>query len=387
MIQQALGELIQDALKDATGPTVVEQLFVPQEPRSRGLLAEQINEALEQIGETPLVEMPTANPTAKPLPDKVCARTGRHSAAALPDPDSQPRYCPPLLLTLCWLGAARLLPLCDPSRFDPAWLLLPQLPSRRTFTRWTLAYFKIWLVEHYGVDLSEETIRQSLLRLGLSWKKARKLLAKADTQQRQAYLAQLPLLLTAAHQGTLNLVFIDEAHIHLDTDLGYGWAQQGRPFLVHSSSPGLQRVSFYGLYLLTYQAVRIWPASCANGDYTIATLERLRQQFPQDDIAVIWDGASYHRSLVVIEAAARLNIRLIKLPAYSPDFMPVESLWRWLRQLVTAHHCHESVADLIRRVAAFTQMINLDPTVLATRFLVRSHLDPSEEKLRLSNWT
>jgi transposase len=37
------------------------------------------------------------------------------------------------------------------------------------------------------------------------------------------------------------------------------------------------------------------------------------------------------------------------LPGYSPDLMPVEALWRWLREEVTYHHCHASTEDLIRR--------------------------------------
>jgi hypothetical protein len=28
------------------------------------------------------------------------------------------------------------------------------------------------------------------------------------------------------------------------------------------------------------------------------------------------------------------------LPGDSPDLMPVEALWRWLREDVTYHHCH-----------------------------------------------
>ena len=33
----------------------------------------------------------------------------------------------------------------------------------------------------------------------------------------------------------------------------------------------------------------------------------------------------------------RYNIDLVPLPGYSPDFMPVEALWRWLREDVTYH--------------------------------------------------
>jgi hypothetical protein len=47
-----------------------------------------------------------------------------------------------------------------------------------------------------------------------------------------------------------HLVYLDEAHIHQDVDLGYGWGERGKRFHVASSSPGLAaKVSFYGLYV------------------------------------------------------------------------------------------------------------------------------------------
>ena len=64
--------------------------------------------------------------------------------------------------------------------------------------------------------------------------------------------------------------------------------------------------------------------------------------------------------------------------------MPVEALWRWLREDVTDHHCHASAADLTRRVTDFEARLNQDPFVIADRLWVKDHLDPEEEKLRFS---
>ena len=64
--------------------------------------------------------------------------------------------------------------------------------------------------------------------------------------------------------------------------------------------------------------------------------------------------------------------------------MPVEALWRWLREDVTYHHCHASAEHLTRRVAAFEARLNRDPFVIADRLWVKDHLDPEEEKLRFS---
>ena len=123
---------------------------------------------------------------------------------------------------------------------------------------------------------------------------------------------------------------------------------------VASTSPGLSaRVSFYGFSLFNEGQARVWPYPRANGEHTIDVLHRLRLEFPESALTLIWDGAPYHRAKAVWAEAPRLGITLLPLPGYSPDLMPVKALWRWLREDVTCNHCHATADDLIRRVAAF----------------------------------
>ena len=249
--------------------------------------------------------------------------------------------------------------------------------------RWTLKRLVGIVRERFGLSVCRETIRTALHRLKLSWKKAKKLLGRADPERRQAFVEQLQGLLAGAQRDRHLLVYLDEAHIHQDTELGSGWAGRGERFWVASSSPGLcAKVSFYGLYLYTEGQVRLWPYERANGEHTIDVLRRLRAEVPDRALILLWDGAPYHRANVVREAAADLGIALVRLPGYSPDLMPVEALWRWLREDVTYHHCHTSAEDLTRRVAAFETRINKDPFTVADRLWVKDQLDPEEEKLR-----
>ncbi len=231
-----------------------------------------------------------------------------------------------------------------------------------------------------------ETVRAALHRLKLSWKKAKKLLGRANPERRQAFVEHLQGLLDGAQCDRHLLVYVDEAHIHQDADLGYGWAERGRRLWVASHSPGLSaRVSFSGLYLYTEGQVRLGAYRRANGEHTIEVLRRLRAQAPDRKVIVLWDGAPYHRAQAVRAVATTLGITLMPLPGDSPDLMPVEALWRWLREDVTYHHCHASAEDLTRRAADFETRLNQEPFVIADRLWVEDHLDPEEEKLRFSN--
>jgi transposase len=252
--------------------------------------------------------------------------------------------------------------------------------------RWTLRRLVGWVRERFGLTRCRETIRAALHRLGLSWKKAKKLLGRADPERRRAFVERIQDLLVGAQHDRHLLVYLDEAHIHQDADLGYGWSERGRRLWVASPSPRLSdKLSFYGLYLYNEGQVRLWPYARANGEHTVDVLRRLRTEWPEDKLIVVWDGASYHRACVVREAAEALNIDLVPLPGYSPDFMPVEALWRWLREDVTYHYCHPTAEDLSRRVAAFEARLNQDACAVADRLWVKDHLDPDEEKLRFSN--
>jgi transposase len=241
------------------------------------------------------------------------------------------------------------------------------------------------VAETFGRLCCRETIRRALHRLRLSWKKARKLLGRADPRRREAFVEQVQDLLAGAQHDRHRLVYLDEAHIHQDADLGYGRAARGQRFWVASHSPRLaDRLSFYGLYLHNEGEVRLWPYARANGENTIDVLHRLRAEWPDQPLILLWDGAPYHRAKAVREAAAALRIELLPLPGYSPDLMPVEALRRWLREDVTYHHRHPSAEDLRRRVAAFEARLNQDPCTLADRLWVKDRLDPEEDKLRFS---
>jgi transposase len=260
----------------------------------------------------------------------------------------------------------------------------PQERQEDPLPRWTLKRLVVWVKQQFNIDCCRDTLRKVLKGLGFSWKKARKLLNKANPQKRAAFLEKLQGLLDdALHQRCL-LVYIDEAHVHLDTDEGYGWSIKGKRFWVSSSSPGLAKVSFYGVYLYNLGQVRIFPYDIANKFSSVDVLQKLRSEFPEIPLKLVWDGAPYHRAQLVKDEAKTLDITLEPLPGYSPDFMPVEHLWQWLREDVTYHTCYEKEADLIDKVQQFQHSINANPNEIADRLWVSTHLDPEVEKLRVS---
>lgn len=260
----------------------------------------------------------------------------------------------------------------------------PQQRQEQPQPRWTLKRLVSWIKAQFNINCCRDTVGKTLKRLGLSWKKGRKLLKLANSDKRAKFLETLKILLNNALQNGQMLIYIDEAHIHLDTDEGYGWSIKGERFWVSSSSPGRTKVSFYGVYIYNLGEVRIFPSQTANGLNTIDVLKTLKAEFPFDpiDFNLGWGSLSSLTNCTI--AVATLDIKVEPLPAYSPDFMPVEHLWQWLRSDVTYHTCYEHQSDLIEQVSAFQQRINACPNTVADRLWVTTNLKPDEEKLRVS---
>ena len=70
---------------------------------------------------------------------------------------------------------------------------------------------------------------------------------------------------------------------------------------------------------------------------------------------MIWDNAPAHRGEVLREylATPDLDLRLVNLPGYSPDFNADEAIWGWAREEATGNLCLGSRVAVQERVSSF----------------------------------
>ena len=66
-----------------------------------------------------------------------------------------------------------------------------------------------------------------------------------------------------------------------------------------------------------------------NGHCMQLFLNEVAARHPDDRMVIVLDGAGWHQSQELIPPA---NLRLFKLPPYSPELNPVEHLWDELRE-------------------------------------------------------
>ncbi len=239
-----------------------------------------------------------------------------------------------------------------------------------------------------GCTLSLSTLHKVLEEQKLSWKKCQKVLKKANAQQRAAFVQRFQELFDQVCRQDIRLIYVDEAHLHRDMDLGYTWARQGQPAWRLSACPPLaDRINWYGAYDFSQGQCFIWNEGSCNKEHTVQFLHHLAAWLGDETapVVIIWDGAPWHRAGIVRAAAAELGFTLIPLPAYSPDLNPIEGLWKWMREEVTKNFCHDSMRQLFDACKAFIHRINAFPEEIVSRLWPRFELDPEFEKLLVSN--
>ena len=244
-----------------------------------------------------------------------------------------------------------------------------------------------WLSQVWQCEVSRRTLDKLLHDQGLSWKKCQKVLKKANPEKRAAFVQAFEHLFAQVCQGEIRLLYVDEAHFHRDMDLGYTWAETGKPaWRLSDCAPLRDRIDWYGAYDFSCGRCFIWTGGKCNGENTIHFLHQLTAWLgPLDKpVFIIWDGAPCHRAKPVQAAAADMDVTLVPLPGYSPDLNPIEGLWKWMREDVTYNHCYDSVRELFDACKHFIERINCDPRNVIKRLWPLMDLDPDYEKLLVS---
>ena len=221
---------------------------------------------------------------------------------------------------------------------------------------WNWKVVRQYVEKQFGHLLCSRSCLNYLHRLGFVLKRPKKRLLKADAEKRAAFVAAYTALRGEAQAQGAKILFVDEAHFRAEAELRAKWVLRGEPALVDSSSPKLgEKATYYSAICLETGEV---DAMTVPENTTAATsvmfLQQLRAEYG-GPLIVIWDNGPAHHGpeLRAYLATPDLQLRLVALPGYSPDYNPDEAIWDWVRQEVTANTCFGTAAKVREKVDAF----------------------------------
>ena len=202
---------------------------------------------------------------------------------------------------------------------------------------WTAVMVQDLILQHFHVEYHPHYIANLLDQLGFSFQKARFVSDHLSEAARVEWLQTTwPAIRQLALEKQALLLFGDEASFAQWGSLSYTWALKGQQPTVKTSG---QRKGYKVFGLIDFFSGRLfWKSQTGrfNTESYSAFLGEVLTQTNQH-IILIQDGAKYHTSRAMQDFFAAHADRLTKcqLPAYSPDFNPIEALWKKVKKEAT----------------------------------------------------
>ena len=225
-----------------------------------------------------------------------------------------------------------------------------------SWANWCWKAVSEFLQERFAILLGRTACTDWLHRLGFVRKRPGKRLLKADAEKRGAFVAEYQGLRRTAAATGARIFFVDEAHFRADVEVRQMWSLCGKPALVDSTSPRLgEKATYYSAACLeTGEIEAMSVAETCTAETSVAFLKQLRAHHTEP-LIIIWDNAPAHRgpALRTWLTTPNLRLRLVPLPAYSPDFNADEAVWDWVREEATANLCFGTKDKVEQVVNAF----------------------------------
>lgn len=235
---------------------------------------------------------------------------------------------------------------------------------------WRTPMIQELIRERFGVLYSVKYLSELLKNTGFSYQKARFAVGGDDPEtaaKRQHWLeVTWPGILAQAQRQNAYLLFGDEVSFPQWGSLTYTWAKRGEQPTVKTSG---KRKGYKVFGLIDYFTGRFFhkgQEERLNSKTYIAFLSQVLAS-TRKPIILVQDGARYHTSKALQKffAAHARRLTVYQLPAYSPDYNPIEKLWKKIKERDIHLHYFPTFDDLKAKVeTALSRFARLRKEVL-----------------------
>jgi transposase len=213
---------------------------------------------------------------------------------------------------------------------------------------WNSVLIRVLIWREFGVLYNRHYVSTLLHNLGFSFQKARFVSDHLDAAKRLAWLQDTwPAIVRAATRCKGLILFEDEASFAQWGSLSYTWSRRGHQPEVPTSG---KRKGYKVFGAIEYFSGRLFSQGIEgrfNSESYQGFLQMIMAHTPEH-LFLIHDGARYHTSASTKAFLAAHSERITEhpLPSYSPDYNPIEYLWKKTKQRATHNKYFKEFVEL-----------------------------------------
>ncbi|MEE4356543.1 MAG: IS630 family transposase [Desulfococcaceae bacterium] len=199
---------------------------------------------------------------------------------------------------------------------------------------WRSPMIQKLIYDKFGIFYSIHYISQLLKNMGFSFQKAKFVSDHKNPEKRRKWLeTQWPEILKITESKNCYVLFGDEASFPQWGSLSYTWAKKGQTPVVKTS--GIRK-GYKVFGLIDYFTGRFFCKGHEGRLNSESYKEFLKEVMKKTrkHIILIQDGAPYHTSKMMKDFFLEYShlITVYQLPSYSPDYNPIEKLWKKIKE-------------------------------------------------------
>lgn len=215
----------------------------------------------------------------------------------------------------------------------------------------------------FNVFYNHYYITTLLKNLGFSYQKAKFVSDHLDEQARKLWMEKTwPQILKEAISENAKIFFEDEASFAQWGSLARTWAIIGQQPVIKTSGKRKGYKVFGCIDYFTGEFIFESIEERFKSETYISFLKKVLEN-TSGKIIIIHDGATWHRSAATRAFIEKNSERLTayRLPSYSPDYNPIEFLWKKLKQRSTHNKYFPDFISLIMSVDEGLQYFQNNP--------------------------
>lgn len=232
---------------------------------------------------------------------------------------------------------------------------------------WRSPMIQDLIQKKFGKVYSAKYIAELLKNMGFTFQKATFQSAHLNEEKRNEWLEETwPEIQALSKNKNALIMFGDEVSFPMWGSLSYTWSRRGCQPTIKTSG---KRKGHKVFGLICYGNGKFYSSSIEgrfNSESYIAFLKEVLSKNKQH-IILIQDGARYHTSKKTKEffQCKKDKLTVFQLPSYSPDYNPIEKLWKKIKQSHIHLQYFPTFEDLKNKVQeALLEYSNLHEDVL-----------------------
>jgi len=217
---------------------------------------------------------------------------------------------------------------------------------------WRTPMIQKLIQDRFNVTYNIHYISELLKNMGFSFQRATFIASQRNAEDRNKWLFETwPEIIKLQKERNAYIFFGDECSFAQWGSLSRTWAPKGQTPVVKTKGTRKNYKVFGAIEYTKGHFISQGTTEKLNAESYISFLKKMLKE-TRKPIILIQDGALYHTSqrvkLFIKDRQQRLTV--YTLPSYSPDYNPIEKLWKKIKENYTHLHYFETYDALINTV-------------------------------------